>query len=380
MTQPLLALSQCASAIEPTLIRTLRERARPDSLDLGLGQPDLLVASEVREAVAAHIAAGAAPYSANLGLGPTREAVASHYGVDAARVMITCGVQQALAVAIFGMIDAGDDVLVPEPGFPAYPNLVRAAGGRPVPYRLDCAKGWRLEAEAVERALTPKTRAIILNSPSNPTGAIFGRDDLKAVLDLVAGRGIAWISDEIYEDYIYGDRHHSPLDFGEHRDGGVKLGGLSKSHHMMGWRLGWLLGPEGLVEGLKPLHQHMVTCAPTPAQVAAVVALKHHERLVAETLAVFERRRAQTIAACRAIPGVDFAEPLGAFYLFLDVRAHANTLGTSLQLAYRVLDEANVVTIPGSGFGSGGEGFLRIAYTLDEARLGEALRRLKGFF
>ncbi len=381
-------LSPLAHRIRPTLIRQLRDKARPTSLDFGLGQPDLPVAEPVRRALIEAVERGQAPYTHNLGEWETRAAIAAHYGVEPDNVMVTCGVQEALAVAVLGLVEPGDEVLVPDPGFPAYPNLVRMAGGTPVPYVLDPNDNFRLVSEWVEGALSDDTTAIILNSPSNPTGATHARADLEAVVELMAARGIRWISDEIYEDYVYDAGHVGVLDLDGGLDGGVKLGGLSKSHHMMGWRLGWLVGPADWIEGLKPLHQHLVTCAPTPAQYAARTALAHHEELMAQTLATFRRRRQRACDLAETLPDIEFTKPQGAFYLFMDVRAYteaasrlnAGASSASLALAEALLHDQDVVTIPGAGFGPAGEGFLRVAYTVGEDTLAQGFSRMGEFF
>jgi aminotransferase len=372
--------SSRAQAIAPTLIRALRDAARPTSLDLGLGQPDLPVPAPIREALAGAVAAGSAPYSPNMGLSSLREAVAARYGVAASGVMITCGVQEALAVALLGLVEPGDEVLVPDPGFPAYPNLVRMAGGVPVPYALEQGT-WALEVAAVEAALTPRTRVIIINSPGNPTGALHTREALEAVLALCAARGVAWVSDEIYEDYVWEGEHVSPGMIAGHEAGGLRCGGLSKGQHMMGWRIGWLLGPPALMDALRPLHQHLVTCAPEPVQRAAVVAVEQHAALFAPTRAIFEARRRLMLDAVARMPGVRLERPSqGAFYLFVDVRSFLPRHGSSLALARKILEEVDVITIPGIGFGQAGEGYLRLAYTIGEAPLTDALRRLGDFF
>jgi aspartate/methionine/tyrosine aminotransferase len=371
-----------AQAVEPTLIRELRDKARPTSLDLGLGQPDLEVAAPVRQALVAAIQGGRAPYSHNLGLWDTRESIGAHYGVGGECVMVTCGVQEALAVSVLGLVEPGDEVLVPDPGFPAYPNLVRMAGATPVPYALDPDDDFRLVPERIEAAITDRTSAMILNSPSNPTGAVHARDDLDAVLELLAEHGVRWISDEIYEDYVYDGEFASVLDV-DHKAAGVKLGGMSKSHHMMGWRIGWLVGPPEWVEGLKPLHQHLVTCAPTPPQRAACVALGRHRELFEPTMETFRPRRKLACELASALPEVGFCTPQGAFYLFLDLRAYTAAApeaeSLSLALAESLLATHDVVTIPGAGFGQAGEGFLRIAYTVDKASIAEGFERIETF-
>jgi len=375
-----MSIADRARAIQSTQIREFRSLANPDSLDLGIGQPDLEVPDPVREAAVAAVESGRAPYSDNLGLPETREAVGRHCGVSPERTMITCGVQEGLAVAILGIVEPGDEVLVPDPGFPAYPNLVRTAGATPVPYPLDPSRDFALDPDEVLARTSSDTRAIVLNSPSNPTGTLHRRGPLAETLRELSSRGVVWISDEIYENYVYGDADHvSPLEL----DGvgrGIKLGALSKSMHVMGWRIGWLVAPRAWVRDLKPLHQHLVTCAPTPAQRATVAALADFDDLFAPTHETFADRRSLALHRTRSIPGVDPAPPEGTFYLFLDVRGYTGASGGSLALAEELLDETNVVAVPGTGFGDGGAGFLRIAYTVETSELEEAFDRMEDFF
>ncbi|MGM0558085.1 MAG: pyridoxal phosphate-dependent aminotransferase [Myxococcota bacterium] len=372
-------LSRRARAIEPTLIRQLRDKASPSSLDLGIGQPDLDVQEPLRRAVNDELLAGRAPYSHNLGLIEAREAVGAHYGVDGSRVMLTVGVQEALAVAILGVVEPGDEVLVPDPGFPAYPNLVRMAGATPVPYTLEANHDFRLDPDAILESITDKTSVVLLNSPANPTGTVIEEAPLRRLLEGLVERDVAWICDEIYEDYVYDGAFASVLDTLDDPRG-IKLGGLSKSFHTMGWRLGWLIADEDVVEGLKPLHQHMVTCAPVPAQRAAIAALGQHEELFASTRRVFAARRDLVLELLDDLPGLACAPPQGAFYLFVDARDYTRHGDDSLALAERILQEQDVVVIPGSGFGAAGEGFLRIAYTVAEPKLRDGFDRIKHFF
>jgi len=374
------SIAERARAIEATQIREFRTEAGPESLDLGIGQPDLEVPAPVREAAVEAIESGRAPYTDNLGSPELREAVGRHCSVPPERTMITCGVQEGLAVAILGLVEPGDEVLVPDPGFPAYPNLVRAAGGTPVPYPLDRERDFALDPDAVLSACTPGTEAIVLNSPSNPTGRVHRPDRIVETLERLRNRDVHWISDEIYEDYLFGDAEHcSPLEL----DGvgrGVKLGALSKSMHVMGWRIGWMIAPKRWIRNWKPLHQHLVTCAPAPLQRAAVVALDQFDRLVRPTVETFDRRRECVLGRARNLPGVEPIPPEGALYLFLDVRRYTGRSGSSLELAERLLDRRDVVAIPGSGFGDEGEGFLRVAYTVDRSQLCEAFDRMNAFF
>lgn len=378
-----LNISARARAIEPSLIRALRDAAKPSSLDLGLGQTDLPVPeaarARLRELLSTPLRAG---YCPNLGTSAARSAIAARYeGVEPEQVMITSGVQEALAVAMLGLIEPEDEVLIPSPGFSAYANLVRLAGAQPVYYALDPQEAWRLNPATIKAALTPKTRAILLCSPSNPTGAVHALDDLVEVLELCVERGIMWISDEIYEDYTYqGHTHHSPWDFERFRAHGVKLSGLSKSHHMMGWRLGWLIAQAPVVEGLKGLHQHMVTSASTLSQEAAIASLAAHQSVIQHALPIFERRREVVSQGLAAIEGLTFWPGQGAFYLFLDIQAFMPNFQDAHDMALRLLKEEDVVLIPGSGFGPSAAHYLRLAYTVDEAILREATARMARFF
>lgn len=362
-------ISPRAQAIQPTLIREITSRARPSSLHLGLGQPDLPLSVTARAVLAS---ARHAPYTANKGLDELVELIAERYE-PAPGVIVTVGVQEALAVALLGLVDGGD-VLVPTPGFPAYPNLVRLAGGNPVPYEL--GERWSLDPAAVERAWTEETAAVVLNTPSNPTGAVATPAALEHVVECCRARGAFYISDEIYEDFVWEGEHVTPWSFG---DCGVVVSGLSKSHAAMGLRLGWLVGPPEVTAGLVPLHQHLVTCAPTLSQRVAIELLSDHERHVSDVRDIFVRRRD---IALRGIVDAGLPMPVadGAFYLFVDVRDHVAPEASDVELALAILDEVDVVTIPGSGFGAAGAGWLRLAYTVDEAILTDALTRLKQFF
>jgi aspartate/methionine/tyrosine aminotransferase len=373
------SVSSRAASIAPSLIRSVRAKMGPQTLDLGLGQPDLPVPPGAREAVADAARAGRAPYGPNAGQPDARAAIARRYGVSPDEVMITCGVQEALAVAILGSVEPGDEVLVPDPGFPAYPNLVRAAGGVPVAYPLDGSRRWRPDLGVIEGLIGAKTRALVVNSPHNPTGAVLEPADAAALAALCQRAGVLVVSDEIYEDYLYGGRVHASPARGEGGAwAGLRLGGLSKSHHMMGWRVGWVTGPAEWISGATPLHQHLVTSAPTLTQAAVGPALEARDVVRAETMEVFRARRELAHQGARALEGVTFCEGEGAFYLFLDVRGVWS--GGSVELAARILEQEDVMVVPGVGFGPGGEGHLRVAYTVEAAKLGEAFGRLARFF
>ena len=369
----MIRIADAAASIQPTLIRQVTDKARPTSIHLGIGQPDLPVSPAALASAMSHLQDGHAPYSPNLGLPESRQAVADRYGVSSSEVMLTCGVQEGLAVALLGCVNPGDRVLVPNPGFPAYDNLVRLAGGIPTPYRLSPVD-WQPDVQDVRRQLADAS-VIIFNTPSNPTGAMIGASGLAELVRAAEAAGVVWISDEIYEDLVYDGAFSSARDHGQD---GIVLSGLSKSHAAMGWRIGWLRAPAETIEALKPLHQHLVTSAPVFAQHALVGALAEHDVEVASALNVFRKRRDCFCELLANIPDVHFVMPTGAFYVFLDVRAHMKT--TTLTMALDILDACDLVTIPGEGFGDGGMGYLRLAFTRPLDDLREAATRLQSYF
>ena len=374
--------SDRAQSIEPTLIRALRSKMGPSTIDFGLGQTDLAVSESVRRRMQGRWSESlTAPYTPNAGSLQARRAVAAHVGAQADEIMLTCGVQEGLAVSILGLCNPGDEVLVPDPGFPAYANLVRAAGARPVAYPLKAptprSPGWALDAAAVADRIGDDTALLVLNNPSNPTGSVHGADSLRETLEVAAGRGIGWISDEIYEDYVYDPPFVSAADVSSDR--GIVLSGLSKSHHMMGWRLGWMIAPAETIEALTPLHQHLVTCAPRPAQEAAIAALDDHDEAMRKTLSVFKTRRRQVLDGVDDLSLGSPASVDGAFYLFLDVRPWLDAFENTADMARALLDEEDVMVIPGEGFGAGGLGHLRLAFTIGGGELNEGIRRIHAF-
>ncbi len=376
-------LSARAAAIQPSMIRSVRAGMRPTTIDLGLGQTDLPVTQAVVEATRDALSGFLrAPYTPNAGSPEARRAVATHVGVDPEAVILTCGVQEGLAVALYGLCEEGAEVLVPDPGFPAYPNLVRSAGGRPISYPLRAPQApggpWRLSAQDVVDRITDKTTLVVLNQPSNPTGSIADPGELKELLEALKQRGILWISDEIYEDYLWSGQF-CPARQVPGAGPGITLSGLSKSHHLMGWRLGWMVGPPDLIRGLIPLHQHLVTCAPEPAQRAAVVALSVHEEAVAETRSVLKKRRDLALESLDGLGVITAEAAAGAFYLFLDVRPWLKTFSTTAEMARALLAEEDVLVIPGEGFGEGALGHLRVAYTIGGDPLEEGLQRVRRF-
>jgi aspartate/methionine/tyrosine aminotransferase len=269
------------------------------------------------------------------------------------------------------LVDAGDDVLVPDPGYPAYPVVAALLGATAISYPLRPERAFRIDPEDVVSRLTPRTRLVILCSPSNPTGAM----DLEADLAILAGelsrRGIAWLSDEIYAGFAYDRPAPSISRFMP--QGGLVVSGLSKDLSMTGWRIGWVVGPEAIVTRITAAHQYVVTCASSVSQAAALVALgEAAEADRADYLAIFRGRRALMAEELRSIPGLPVLMPEGAFYFFLDVRG----FGSSLTIAERLLRDRRVIVIPGEAFGPSGAGFLRVSYAASDDDIRAGVRAL----
>jgi aspartate/methionine/tyrosine aminotransferase len=349
-----------AARLERTLIRRIFDSAPPDAINLGLGQPDLPTPAPMCDAGTDAIRQRRTGYTPTAGEPALREAIARHYEPFASgpgNVVVTVGSQEAMVAALLGLVDPGDEVLYPDPGYPAYPVVAELVGAVPVAYPLRAERRFRIDPDDVESRLTARTRTVILCSPSNPTGAIHGEDAIERIVQLLDERGIPWVSDEIYAALAYdapapSPRRRSP-------EGGLIVSGLSKSVSMTGWRVGWIVGPEALVERLTAIHQYLVTCASSISQAAALRAFSPEGREAADRiLETFRHRRARMARELSRIPGLSVEPPDGAFYFFVDVSA----FGSSLSLARRILERRKVVTVPGEAFGERGRGYLRISF------------------
>lgn len=361
-------------ALERTLIRQIFDEAPKGAINLGLGEPDLPTPPGVRIAGVAAIAEGRTGYTSTAGDPQLRAAVARRYAGFVSGpegILITVGSQEAMFASCLALVDPGDEILYPDPGYPAYPVVARLVGAEPVAYPLRRARGFRLSAEDVTRRLTERTRLVILCSPSNPTGAVNAVEELQPLLRALEHRKIAWLSDEIYAAFRYETTVCSPSELSP--QGGVVVSGLSKEMSMTGWRVGWIAGPSEIVTRAIAAHQYLVTCAPGISQRSALAALgPRGESERAAYLDRFRRRRSVMARELSAIPGVSFRVPEGAFYFFVDVSRY----GKSLELSRRILSEQNVVTIPGVAFGNEGEGYLRLSFAATENAIVEGVQRI----
>jgi aspartate aminotransferase len=347
-------------------IREVFEAAGEDAINLGLGQPDFPSPDHVREAATEAIQSGAADqYTSNKGTLELREAIAGqyerHYDLDVnpRDVIATAGGSEALHVALEAHVDPGEEVIHPDPGFVSYDALTRIAGGEPKPVAL--RDDLTLDPDAVEAAITEDTAAFVVNSPSNPTGAVQSPEDMREFARIADEHDVLCISDEVYEHIVFEGEHRSPLEFAE-TDNVVVVSACSKTYSMTGWRLGWVTGSERRVERMLRAHQYVQACASAPAQYAAEAALSGPQDPVSEMVEAFEERRNVILDGLDDI-GLETPTPRGAFYAMPKVPEG---------WVDEVIDRG-VVVVPGSAFGSHGEGYARISYARNVETLTEAL-------
>ena len=361
--------------VQPTLIRRIFERALPDSINFGLGEPDLPTPRFLREEAARVAIEEQNGYTNHAGLLPLREKIAAQYphlNLQPSQVCVTVGSQEAMTAAFLAIIDEGDEVLIPNPGFPAYENCVKISEGVPVFYRLPAEKDFAFDIEEFKSKITAKTKAAVVISPSNPTGKIFTENDLKQIAEVLKDTGIYLISDEIYSDLYFTDE--KPRSASEFYDKTLIVDGLSKSLSMTGWRVGWLASSQTeVVKAALTVHGFLTVCTSTISQKAALLGWTDEaERAKSEARDIYKRRGEFLIKLLEDKLGLRGTHPEGAFYTMLDVRE----IGDDLEVAERFLQN-RVITVPGIAFGDEAEGFLRISFCNSEERMAEGVRRMK---
>ena len=351
-------------------------------ISLGVGEPDFSTPNHISQAAVRSIEAGQTAYTSNYGLPELRQAIARHlnrlYGVEydpESEIIVTTGVSEGLNLATQTIIDQGDEVLSTDPAYVAYmPNVV-FAGGTFVPVPTSAANGFKLDARDLEAHLTPRSKAILLGYPANPTGAVMDRESLTAIADVARRHDLFVISDEIYDRLVYGTEQICFASLPGMKQRTLLLGGFSKTYAMTGWRLGWVCAPAPFTDAMMKVHQYVMMSAPTAAQHAALAALDNGEEAAQGMIAEYARRRDLVIRYLREMD-LDLAEPKGAFYAFPSV---TSTGLSDEEFAERLLKEEKVAVVPGSAFGKGGSGHVRICYAQTYDLLEEALRRLARF-
>ena len=368
------ALPARLQGIQKSVIRQVFDRARPGSINLGLGEPDLMTPEVIRRAAVRAIIEEQNGYTSHAGLAELRKCVAHDYPYlegNPERVIITAGSQEALYLALLTLVDEGDEVLLPNPGFVAYPTIVQMAGGDAQFYRMPRDRKFGFDAEEFRRALTPRTKVVVCISPSNPTGRTLSRDDLVSIADALRDHDAYLISDEIYRDLYYTPQRPESLSSFYERT--IVIGGLSKSMSMTGWRLGWLAGDEDVVKAALVLHGYVTTCASTVSQKASLVSWSGEaESARAGFRETFRSRRDHLLQLIYDELGLNAVTPDGAFYTMVDIHSR----GPSMRVAEALL-EAGVITVPGAAFGNESEGFLRVSFCADHDTLTEGVQRMK---
>ncbi len=349
---------------------------------LGIGEPDFDTPAFIRKAADEALEAGWTHYGPATGLPTLRALIARTWrdrrGIpcEAANVVVTPGAKPILFFTMLALLEPGDEVIIPSPAFPTYASIAGMLDARVVPLPLREEQRFTLDLDALRARITDRTRLLILNSPHNPTGAVLPREQLEAVRDLAVKHDFVVLADEIYGDMVYDGAFTSMGSIDRMADRCVVVDGFSKTYAMTGWRLGFGIMPEGLVKPIATLMNNSNSCTASFVQKAGEAALTGPQDDVRAMMAEFALRRRHVVDGLNAIPGVSCFDPPGAFYAFPRV---TGTGLTSVQLADRLLDEAGVVTLPGTGFGDEGEGYLRLSYANSIANLDEGLRRIAAF-
>ena len=353
-----------------------------DVISLSVGEPDFSTPWHIREEAIRTLEKGRTWYSPNAGFLALREAISgyvsrhSHITYDPkAEVLVTVGGSEAIDLCFRALVTPGDEVLIPEPAFVCYDPLTRMAGGVPVPLVTKAEDAFRLRADVVAAANTPKTKLLVLPYPNNPTGAIMPREELEALAEVLRGTDIMVLSDEIYGELTYGREHVSFAAIEGMQERTILVSGFSKAFAMTGWRLGYACGPAPVMKMLIKLHQYGLMCAPTTAQYAATEAMNNGDEDVEKMRGEYDMRRRYIVDELNKM-GLTCFEPEGAFYVFPSIQS---TGMTSEEFCERLLKEKHVAVVPGNAFGDSGEGFIRISYCYSIKHITEAIKRMRAF-
>ena len=379
-------ISEMAKRIEPSLTRKLFDMAASyeDVVDFTLGDPDYETPEYVKEAAYEAIRAGKTKYAANAGLLELRKVAAARIeretGVrydPTTEIQITVGAMEALFLTLSCLINPGDEVIIPSPHWVNYRHMTQILNGVPVLVDTDEEHDFVVTAEAVLNAVTDRTAAIIINSPNNPTGTVYDRETLEKISQIAAEKDIAIIWDECYKSILYdGAKFVSILDFPGMKDHAVVINSCSKRFSMTGWRVGYLAGPAELVTNMPKLQENIAACVTVPSQYAAIKALGGDDREPERMRDGFEKRRNVLIEGINSIEGLSVKPPKGTFYAFVNIKGTG--IGSE-EFAYRLLEKEQVAVVPGITYGESCEGYIRLAFTMNEDKIREGIRRIKRF-
>ena len=378
-------LSESTVSLKPSGIRKFFDfvESRPDCIALTVGQPDFVTPWHIREAAVQSLTEGKTYYTSNAGTLKLREEI-SRYLVrrfdmpvydPKNEIVVTVGGSEAIDLAFRALINSGDEVIIPEPSFVCYSPLVKMAGGTAVTVETVFEDEFKLTPEMLKKAITDKTKMLVLPYPNNPTGAILTREELEKIADVIRDTDIVILTDEIYAEMTYGLKHTSITSLPGMRERTVVVSGFSKSYAMTGWRLGYVCAPEPIAKQMLKIHQFGIMCAPTTSQFAAIEALVNGDEDIEMMIEEYNRRRRYIYKGLKDI-GIDSFEPKGAFYIFPDIRKFGMS---SDEFCQRLLDEYDCAIVPGNAFGDCGEGFARISYAYSVKHIASALERIEAF-
>ena len=377
-------LSENVKSLAPSGIRKFFDilEEMTDAISLGIGEPDFVTPWHIRDAGIHSLEKGFTKYTGNAGLSQLREEISKYlirrfeleYNPKD-QIIVTVGGSEAIDLAVRALVNPDDEVIIPVPSFVCYGPITTLAGGKPVFIETKAENEFRLTADELRAAITPETKALILPYPCNPTGAIMTRDDLKAIAKVLRGTNIIVITDEIYAELTYGRQHVSIANIRDMQERTVYVGGFSKSHAMTGWRMGYACGPVDIISQMLKIHQYAVMSSPTTSQYAAIEAMSNGDESVQNMKREYDRRRRYLLSGLREI-GLSCFEPRGAFYMFPSIQS---TGLTSVEFCEKFLLTQKVAVIPGSAFGPGGEGFVRICYASSMENISITIERMGKF-
>ena len=377
-------MSSRIQQVQPSGIRKFFDilEEMKDAISLGVGEPDFVTPWHIRDAGIYSLEKGFTKYTSNAGMAELRREIAAyqerrfrlHYDF-ASQIIVTVGGSEAIDLALRCLINPGDEVIIPVPSFVCYGPLTSMAGGVPVFVETKAEDEFRLTPDQLRSAITPRTKALVLPFPCNPTGGIMDREDLEAIAQVLRGTDIMVVSDEIYAELTYGQHHVSPANLPRLKDRTIVVNGFSKSHAMTGWRMGYVCAPKPIIAAMTKLHQFGIMSAPTTSQYAAVEAMRNGDGDIEHMREEYDRRRRYLVENLNRI-GLSCFEPKGAFYVFPDIRS---TGLSSEEFCERFLMEEKVAVIPGNAFGPGGEGFVRACYAASMKDIAESISRLDNF-
>lgn len=376
-------LSENAKQMRPSGIRRFFDLAAemPECISLGVGEPDFQTPWDIRDAAIHSLEIGRTKYTANSGLRELREAIGAYtrrkydlsYNED--EILVTVGGSEAIDLAIRALVSPGDEVIIPEPCYVSYDPITTLTGG--VPVSIPCLEEneFRITAQQIKAALSPRTKILVLGFPNNPTGAVLRHQDLLEIAEVLKDTNVTILSDEIYAELVYGIQHESIAHIPGMKERTVVVGGFSKTFSMTGWRLGYACGPLPLIKTMLKVHQSCIMAAPTTSQYAAITALRDCDDDVEEMRKQYDLRRQYCVRKLNEM-GLKTFEPRGAFYVFPNITSSGMS---SDEFCEKLLQEKHVAIVPGTAFGAAGEGFARISYAYSLDHLREAFHRIKEF-